>query len=39
MELTSSWYYDFYNKMNFNVLEKCQDQIKKFLINKNLSKK
>ena len=39
MELTSSWYYDFYNKKNFNVLEKCQSQIKKFLLNKKSSKK
>ena len=34
MELTSSWYYDFYNKKNFNGLEKCQNQIKKFVLNK-----
>ena len=39
MELTSSWYYDFYNKKKFDVLEKCQSQIKKFLLNKKSSKK
>ena len=34
MELTSSWYYDYYNKKNFNGLEECQKQIKKFVLNK-----
>ena len=38
MELTSSWYYDFYNKKNFNVLEKCQNQIKKFVLKKKTPK-
>ena len=32
MELTISWYYDFYNKKNFNVIDKCQNQIKKFIL-------
>ena len=39
MELTGSWYYDFYNKEKFNVLEKCQNQIRKFVLNKKAPQK
>ena len=30
MRLTGDWYYDFYNKKDFNVLENCRNQIKGF---------
>tara|TARA_B100000242_G_scaffold265989_1_gene214501 strand:+ start:149 stop:1234 length:1086 start_codon:yes stop_codon:yes gene_type:complete len=33
MQLTSNWYFDFYNKSDFNVFEKCCDQIKEFCSN------
>ena len=34
MELTGSWYYDFYNKKDFDVFETCCEQIQKFIISK-----
>ena len=30
MELTSSWYYDFYNKIDLNLMKTCRDQIEIF---------
>ena len=30
MKLTGDWYYDFYNKKDFDVLENCRTQIKAF---------
>jgi len=36
MQLTSNWYFGFYNKNNFNAFEKCCDQIKEFCSNINV---
>ncbi len=33
MQLTSNWYFDFYNKKDFNVFEKCCRQIREFCSN------
>ena len=33
MQLTSNWYFDFYNKNGFNVFEKCCEQINEFSSN------
>ncbi len=33
MQLTSKWYFDFYNKKDFNVFEKCCSQIREFCSN------
>ena len=33
MQLTSNWYFDFYNKKDFNVFEKCCSQIREFCSN------
>jgi len=38
IEMTSDWYYSFYNYKDINILEKCRDQINKFYQLKNATK-